>query len=133
MIFGEPLDFSRYYGMEDDRLVQRAVTDEIMYELMRLSGQEYVDEYAAVVKLRLAGKSSAPMPAGRGTTADAAGAGTGLLTAPAAGPAAQAPGTEAPARDGQVPEAPVRDGQAAEGQELPAAAGDEDTASSGSA
>jgi 1-acyl-sn-glycerol-3-phosphate acyltransferase len=57
MIFGEPLDFSRYYGMEDDRLVQRSVTDEIMYELMRLSGQEYVDEYAAVVKLRLAGKA----------------------------------------------------------------------------
>ena len=57
MIFGEPLDFSRYYGMEDDRLIQRSVTDEIMYELMRLSGQEYVDEYAAVVKLRLAGKA----------------------------------------------------------------------------
>ena len=56
MIFGEPLDFSRYYGMEEDRLIQRSVTDEIMYELMRLSGQEYVDEYAAVVKLRLAGK-----------------------------------------------------------------------------
>ena len=59
MIFGEPLDFSRYYGMEDDRLIQRSVTDEIMYELMRLSGQEYVDEYAAVVKLRLAGKAQA--------------------------------------------------------------------------
>lgn len=58
MIFGEPLDFSRYYGMEDDRLIQRSVTDEIMYELMRLSGQEYVDEYAAVVKLRLAGKAA---------------------------------------------------------------------------
>jgi len=56
MIFGEPLDFSRYQGMADDRLIQRSVTDEIMYELMRLSGQEYVDEYAAVVKLRLAGK-----------------------------------------------------------------------------
>jgi 1-acyl-sn-glycerol-3-phosphate acyltransferase len=42
--------------MADDRLIQRSVTDEIMYELMRLSGQEYVDEYAAVVKLRLAGK-----------------------------------------------------------------------------
>ncbi|MGO4191688.1 lysophospholipid acyltransferase family protein [Arthrobacter sp. YAF17] len=58
MIFGEPLDFSRYYGMEDDRLIQRSVTDEIMYELMRVSGQEYVDEYAAVVKLRLAGKAT---------------------------------------------------------------------------
>jgi 1-acyl-sn-glycerol-3-phosphate acyltransferase len=59
MIFGEPLDFSRYYGMENDRLIQRSVTDEIMYALMRLSGQEYVDEYAAAVKLRLAGKASA--------------------------------------------------------------------------
>lgn len=62
MIFGEPLDFSRYYGMEDDRMVQRSVTDEIMYELMRLSGQEYVDEYAAVVKLRLAGKAQEAKP-----------------------------------------------------------------------
>ena len=45
--FGKPLDFSRYYGMESDRLVLRAVTDEIMYALMDLSGQEYVDMYAA--------------------------------------------------------------------------------------
>jgi 1-acyl-sn-glycerol-3-phosphate acyltransferase len=59
MIFGAPLDFSRYHDMADDRLIQRSVTDEIMYELMRLSGQEYVDEYAAVVKLRLAGKGPA--------------------------------------------------------------------------
>ncbi|WP_394941078.1 lysophospholipid acyltransferase family protein [Psychromicrobium sp. YIM B11713] len=52
MIFGEPLDFSRYQGLEDDRFVQRSVTDEIMYELMRLSGQEYVDAYASTVKER---------------------------------------------------------------------------------
>lgn len=63
MIFGAPLDFSRYHEMSDDRLIQRSVTDEIMYELMRLSGQEYVDEYAAVVKLRLAGKGPAPAAA----------------------------------------------------------------------
>jgi len=44
--FGPPLDFSRYYGMEHDHVVLRAMTDEIMYELMKLSGQEYVDEYA---------------------------------------------------------------------------------------
>ncbi|MGP4033119.1 lysophospholipid acyltransferase family protein [Pseudarthrobacter sp. 1C304] len=73
MIFGEPLDFSRYYGMEDDRLIQRSVTDEIMYELMRLSGQEYVDEYAAVVKLRLAGKAT-EVP-GDGTAGDGAAGG----------------------------------------------------------
>ncbi|GII01969.1 lysophospholipid acyltransferase family protein [Planobispora takensis] len=48
--FGKPLDFSRYYGMEEDRLVLRAVTDEIMYALMELSGQEYVDKYAASAK-----------------------------------------------------------------------------------
>jgi 1-acyl-sn-glycerol-3-phosphate acyltransferase len=53
--FGKPLDFSRYYGLEQDRLVLRAMTDEIMYELMKLSGQEYVDEYAQRAKLRLGG------------------------------------------------------------------------------
>ena len=89
MIFGEPLDFSRYYGMEDDRLIQRSVTDEIMYELMRLSGQEYVDEYAAVVKLRLAGKAqdAAPdkAPAGPDAVQDAA-AGNTPNEAPNDGP-----------------------------------------------
>ena len=44
--FGKPLDFSRYYGMENDRIVLRALTDEVMYAIMKLSGQEYVDEYA---------------------------------------------------------------------------------------
>jgi 1-acyl-sn-glycerol-3-phosphate acyltransferase len=52
--FGRPLDFSRYYGLEHDHLVLRAMTDEIMYELMKLSGQEYVDEYAQRAKIRLA-------------------------------------------------------------------------------
>ena len=48
--FGKPLDFSRYEGMSGDRFVERSMTDEIMYELMELSGQEYVDKYAASVK-----------------------------------------------------------------------------------
>ncbi|MER6109162.1 lysophospholipid acyltransferase family protein [Streptomyces hirsutus] len=48
--FGEPLDFSRYEGMEDERAVLRAITDEIMYAILKLSGQEYVDQYAAVAK-----------------------------------------------------------------------------------
>ena len=47
---GKPLDFSRFDGMEGDRIVLRAVTDEIMYELRKLSGQEYVDVYASSVK-----------------------------------------------------------------------------------
>ncbi|MET7765191.1 lysophospholipid acyltransferase family protein [Streptomyces sp. NPDC005336] len=48
--FGEPLDFSRYAGLEGEHTVLRAVTDEVMYEILRLSGQEYVDRYAPDVK-----------------------------------------------------------------------------------
>jgi len=48
--FGAPLDFSRYAGMSGDRFIERAVTDEIMYELMQLSGREYVDIYAQKAK-----------------------------------------------------------------------------------
>jgi 1-acyl-sn-glycerol-3-phosphate acyltransferase len=47
---GKPLDFSRYAGMQDDRFVLRSITDEIMYELMLLSDQEYVDTYATKAK-----------------------------------------------------------------------------------
>jgi 1-acyl-sn-glycerol-3-phosphate acyltransferase len=47
VVFGKPLDFSRYEGMENDRYVLRSITDEIMYEIMELSGQEYVDVYAS--------------------------------------------------------------------------------------
>ncbi len=50
IVFGEPLDFSRFAGMEGDRFILRAVTDEIMYELAGLSGQEYDDVYASSVK-----------------------------------------------------------------------------------
>ena len=50
---GAPLDFSRYHGMENDRFILRSVTDEVMYEIMRLSGQEYVDIYATAAKKQL--------------------------------------------------------------------------------
>ena len=50
---GAPLDFSRYEGMEGDRFVLRSITDEIMYEILRISGQQYVDTYASSVKTRL--------------------------------------------------------------------------------
>ncbi|WP_338751996.1 lysophospholipid acyltransferase family protein [Janibacter alittae] len=50
---GTPLDFSRYEGMEGDRFVLRSITDEIMYDLMQLSEQEYVDMYATSMKERL--------------------------------------------------------------------------------
>jgi 1-acyl-sn-glycerol-3-phosphate acyltransferase len=56
---GAPLDFSRYEGMEGDRFVLRSITDEIMYELMELSGQEYVDVYAQTAKDRLKAEAKA--------------------------------------------------------------------------
>ncbi|MDQ4024047.1 MAG: 1-acyl-sn-glycerol-3-phosphate acyltransferase, partial [Actinomycetota bacterium] len=45
--FGEPIDVSRYAGKEKDRFVLRSLTDEIVFEIMQLSGQEYRDEYAS--------------------------------------------------------------------------------------
>ena len=75
MIIGRPLDFSRYEGMAGDRFVERSMTDEIMYRLMELGGQEYVDVYAAKVK------------------ADAAAGGRGVGTAAGAPPEGRGPGT----------------------------------------
>ena len=60
--FGKPMDFSRFEGLAGNRFIERAVTDEVIYELMGLSGQEYVDIYAASVKER--GNGSA----GQGST-----------------------------------------------------------------
>lgn len=61
---GKPLDFSRYDGLAGDRFVERSMTDEIMYELMMLSGQEYVDLYAAKVKAEKAKAAGGTPPAG---------------------------------------------------------------------
>ena len=62
---GEPLDFSRYAGMAGDRFIERSMTDEIMYTLMELSGQTYVDTYAASVKERAAAQDAARLPDSR--------------------------------------------------------------------
>jgi 1-acyl-sn-glycerol-3-phosphate acyltransferase len=48
--FGKPMDFSRFDGLAGNRFIERAVVDEVIYELMGLSGQEYVDIYASTVK-----------------------------------------------------------------------------------
>ncbi|MBB4904812.1 lysophospholipid acyltransferase family protein [Actinophytocola algeriensis] len=68
---GKPLDFSRYEGLAGDRFVERSITDEIMYALMELSGQEYVDIYAAKAKEMLAEEQNgkpAALPTQRTTT-----------------------------------------------------------------
>jgi 1-acyl-sn-glycerol-3-phosphate acyltransferase len=55
VIFGQPMEFSRYYGKESDRAALRAVTDEIMAEIAKLGGQEYLPElYASRAKELLA-------------------------------------------------------------------------------
>ncbi|WP_404432469.1 1-acyl-sn-glycerol-3-phosphate acyltransferase [Microbacterium lacus] len=53
VVIGEPLDFSRFAGMEGDRYILRSVTDEIMVALQRLGEQQYDDVYASTVKDRL--------------------------------------------------------------------------------
>ncbi len=78
---GRPLDFSRYYGMESDRLVLRAITDEVMYELAKLSGQEYVDDYAANRKSGLAAKAENIVAASMLQTAAAAAKAESLIAA----------------------------------------------------
>jgi 1-acyl-sn-glycerol-3-phosphate acyltransferase len=65
------LDFSRYEGLESDRFILRSATDEIMYEIMRLSGQEYVDMYAS--RAKALEKEAARKAGGRSATASGAG------------------------------------------------------------
>jgi 1-acyl-sn-glycerol-3-phosphate acyltransferase len=56
--FGEPLELSARYGERtDDPMLLRQVTDEVMYEIRELTGQEYVDRYAS------RGSASAPAAA----------------------------------------------------------------------
>jgi 1-acyl-sn-glycerol-3-phosphate acyltransferase len=99
--FGPPLDFARYYGMESDRIVLRAVTDEIIYQIMKLSGQEYVDEYAQGHKSRIqaARRGHSQDPA---TLADGADGASGASAAGGAGSGADAE-TETDASQGDDP------------------------------
>ena len=59
---GKPMDFSRFEGMAGNRFIERAVIDEVVYELMQLSGQEYVDIYAASLKDGAAAGSAGQSP-----------------------------------------------------------------------
>ncbi len=58
IVIGEPLDFSRFRGMEGDRYILRSVTDEIMVALQRLGEQQYNDVYASTVKNRASAPAS---------------------------------------------------------------------------
>ena len=52
--FGQQLDFSRFAGMEGERVVLRSVTDQIVYRIRELSGQKYEDVYASTIRNRMA-------------------------------------------------------------------------------
>jgi 1-acyl-sn-glycerol-3-phosphate acyltransferase len=58
--FGKPMEFSRFDGLAGNRFIERAIIDEVIYELMGLSGQEYVDIYAATLKNGSNGNGSGP-------------------------------------------------------------------------
>ncbi|HET8795848.1 MAG TPA: lysophospholipid acyltransferase family protein [Arthrobacter sp.] len=116
IIIGEPIDFSRYKGLENDRFVQRSVADEIMYELMRLSGQEYVDAYASTVKERLAARKSVKKqedarkaaavraaPPGTKKPGTVTSIGGGVEGEPAAGSGIKPPDGEVPVQRTDVP------------------------------
>ena len=45
VVYGTPLDFSRYAGLSGSSVIRRAVTDEVMDAIASLSRQEYVDRY----------------------------------------------------------------------------------------
>jgi len=60
--FGKPLTFERYTLGVPNQLVLRAITDQIMYEIMALTGQTYVDEYVTRAKARLS-RGHAPLEA----------------------------------------------------------------------
>lgn len=58
--FGKPLELGRFAGKERDRFVLRSITDELMYEIMMLSGQQYVDEYASRTATEVLPESARP-------------------------------------------------------------------------
>ena len=92
--FGQPLRFDRYYETPTDRFILRSVTDEIMYEIMMLTGQEYVDEYGDRVKKEIEARK-----------AEAAQQGTDGVPATAAGPEGAEPAERVEA-DGALVEVP---------------------------
>ncbi len=47
---GDPLDFSRFAGLDNDRFILRAITDEVMLNILALGDQDYVDTYASNIK-----------------------------------------------------------------------------------
>jgi 1-acyl-sn-glycerol-3-phosphate acyltransferase len=77
--FGRPVAVERYADRPDDRFVLRQITDEVMFEIRELTGQEYDPTYAT----RPSGGSTdappdvAPEVSERRSSAEVLGAGVG--------------------------------------------------------
>ncbi|HET6772125.1 MAG TPA: lysophospholipid acyltransferase family protein [Acidimicrobiales bacterium] len=71
---GRPIAVERYRGRGDDRLLLRQITDELMYEIRELSGQDYVDEYATRTPAALPSQPAAMPVTGNGEEAGDGGA-----------------------------------------------------------
>ena len=61
---GKPMDFRGYAKAGNDRDVLRWITDKIMNAVMELSGQAYVDVYAASAKADLSAGKALPASTG---------------------------------------------------------------------
>ncbi len=80
--FSAPMSFDRFYQRQDDPLVLRQITDEIMWQLRELSGQEYVNRYAKRGDaVEAGGAESSAVVAARRAAASLASAGSGLAAA----------------------------------------------------
>jgi 1-acyl-sn-glycerol-3-phosphate acyltransferase len=71
---GRPIEVERYRDRGDDRLLLRQITDELMYEIRELSGQDYVDEYATRTPEALPSQPAAMPVTGNGEEAGDGGA-----------------------------------------------------------
>jgi 1-acyl-sn-glycerol-3-phosphate acyltransferase len=61
--FGAPLPVEHYTEREDERMVLRQITDELMFEIRELSGYEYVDTYMTKAKEQVDHPELVPEPA----------------------------------------------------------------------
>jgi 1-acyl-sn-glycerol-3-phosphate acyltransferase len=60
---GEPLDFAEYGGPPAGARQRRAVTDDVVRAIQKLSGQEFVPVYASARKEELAASAGSQAPA----------------------------------------------------------------------
>ena len=60
--FGRPISVEKYCDRATDRLVLRQITDEVMFEIRNLTGQEYVDEYATKPAAATSGATVVRLP-----------------------------------------------------------------------